>query len=266
MPGTDHPRGHRGRHRAEAGGRQQRVHADPARSGPPGRRPGRFRRPVGGHQRHLIDGRRHRPTTADASAATVVRAMLSTAAGINPTARASSTSGAQAIHSPRAIAGATPDTDEDCRPLRHPAQHPQEVGRGQHAADRREHAEHGPQRLVPAQRRHHGECLTPEAGQAGQAQRGDRREREQARQGRGAFAETAEIRQTAGMCPVLDRAGQEEQQAGDDAVGDVADQGRGEPDRLSWSRCRAARIPCARRWSRRSAASARPGRGRPGIR
>src|SRR5690606_34520485 len=75
----------------------------------------------------------------------------------------------------------------------------------------------------------HGERLTPETSEPGQAEGGDRCVAEQAGERRRDLSQTAELGQLTGVRPVLDRPGEEEEQARDDAVGDVADQRGLEP-------------------------------------
>ena len=116
------------------------------------------------------------------------------------------------------------------RALGHPAHDHQQVGGGEHGAeagDRHEHEVQRPvERRVGAERAEHRQHLAPEPGQAGQAEARRCRRRRAGRRG-AAAARTARGRSAVevdGAVPVLDRADEEEQQAGDEAVRDVGEQ------------------------------------------
>src|SRR4029450_13833767 len=81
------------------------------------------------------------------------------------------------------------------------------------------------------ERTEQGEQLAPETGEAGQPKRSNRGESEHPAQPRQPLVEpAAQLRERRGVMSVLDGAGQEEQQASDQAVRDIGEQGTVDAD------------------------------------
>ena len=120
---------------------------------------------------------------------------------------------------------------------RHPLEHPEQVAGGEHGADRGDHhvdAERGERAVEPVEQaerqlrlvgREDRRELAPEPGEAGEAERGHGREAEQPPEVRRLGEHAAEAAHLAGAVALLDRTGEEEEHAGDQTVGDHAEDG-----------------------------------------
>ena len=144
---------------------------------------------------------------------------------------------------------------------------PQQVAGGEHRADGGDHHQRAVQRLSlearagRAVRAEDRRELAPEPGQAGQAERGHRAEPEDPAEPRHLLEHAAAAGDLERVVAVLHRAGEEEQHAGDQAVGDHAEHRGVDARAASAWRCRASRSPCGPPTRTRSAASCRSGRG-----